>query len=127
MEQSQAVRDAALAFYRSLSSTDSATAIDEQTASDDAAALIIGTEDHEWISGRDACVAAFTEQAQAGLVIEPGDIQAYAEGTVGWIADRPTVVLPDGRRVPTRLMAIYRLEDGRWQQLASHLSVGGTD
>jgi hypothetical protein len=126
MEQSQAVRDAALAFYRSLSSTDSATAIAEQTTSDDAA-LLIGTEEDEWIAGRDACVAAFTEQAQAGVVIEPGDIQAYAEGTVGWIADRPTVVLPDGRRVPTRLTAVFRLEDGRWQQLASHMSVGGTD
>jgi SnoaL-like domain len=127
MEQSQAVRDAALEFYRSISSTDSETAISEQTTSDDDAALLIGTDEDEWVEGRQGCIAAFTEQAQAGVVVEPGDIQAYAEGTVGWIADRPTVVLPDGRRIRTRVTAVYRLEDGRWRQLASHMSVGGTD
>jgi len=52
MEQSQAVRDAALEFYRSISSTDSETAISEQTTSDDDAALLIGTDEAEWVEGR---------------------------------------------------------------------------
>jgi hypothetical protein len=127
MEDSQAVRDAALLFYRSLSSSDSDIPISEQVTSVDAAAIVIGTDEKEWVQGAQACIAAFTDQAQTGVKVEPGDVRAYVEGSIGWIVDRPTLVLLDGSRIPTRLSAVYRLEDGRWRHVTSHMSIGIAD
>jgi hypothetical protein len=81
--------------------------------SHDAAAFLIGTDETEWVTGAQACIEAFTKQAQAGITLEPGNIGAYAEGSIGWIADRPTVVLPDDEHIRTRLTAVFRFEDGR--------------
>jgi hypothetical protein len=127
MEDSQDVREAALQFYRSLSSPDSDIPFSEQVTSVDAAAILIGTDEKEWVQGAQACIAAFRDQARTGVRVEPGDIRAYAEESIGWIVDRPTVILLDGRRIPTRLTAVLRLEDGRWRHVTSHMSIGIAD
>ena len=43
--------------------------------------------------------------------MEAGDPRGYAEGALGWAADRPTFIIPGGPIIPTRLTAVLRLED----------------
>ena len=68
----------------------------------------------------------FTEQLTAvgGVSITPGEGRAYQEGTVGWIADRPTFTLPDGTMFSVRFTAVAHREDGQWKLVQAHTSVG---
>jgi class 3 adenylate cyclase len=50
-------------------------------------------------------------------------LQAWVEGSVGWVADRPTFVLPDGQELPLRLTAVFHLERGHWKMVQYHLSI----
>jgi hypothetical protein len=89
--------------------------------------LGIGTDPNEW--WKDAALsAAFKAQVKelhaAGMRFESGDIQAFSEGSVGWIADQPSLVLPNGERVEMRMTGVCRLEDGAWRMLQFHLSIG---
>ena len=54
--------------------------------------LAIGSDPAEWWAGHDAIVRAFEEQiGEMGTRrIEPGDLAAFVEGTVGWAVDRRT-------------------------------------
>jgi hypothetical protein len=46
---------------------------------------------------------------------------------MGWLADQPTFVLPDGSSFETRLTAVVRKEDGQWKLVHAHFSVGVPD
>ena len=45
-----------------------------------------------------------------GLRIEAGEgaTHGYEEGSLGWVADRPRAVLPDGYAISTRLSGVVR-------------------
>jgi hypothetical protein len=43
---------------------------------------------------------------------------------VGWGTDRPRFVFPDGSRLPTRLTAVLRHQDGDWKVVQLHFFVG---
>jgi hypothetical protein len=89
--------------------------------------LGIGTDPREWWAGtdlRDAFNTQPVEMHSAGLRFEPGDIQAFSEGTVGWFADRPVLKMPDAGEVPMRLSGVFRQEDGVWKMVQFHLSIG---
>ena len=62
-------------------------------------------------------------QVGAGVKVRGGDIQAYEEGSVGWIADRGAFILPDGSEAPFRLTAVFHKQDGEWRMIQSHASV----
>ncbi|HUF00996.1 MAG TPA: nuclear transport factor 2 family protein [Gaiellaceae bacterium] len=91
-------------------------------------ALVIGTDTDEWEVGRETWLDAFRQQmAQTqGVKLEPDDPVAYEEGSLGWGADRPTVVLGDAR-IPTRLSAVARREDREWRLVHVHLSLPAPD
>jgi hypothetical protein len=90
--------------------------------------LGIGTDPREWWAGSEAFRAAWNTQLPemhaAGLRFEPGDIQAFSEGSIGWFADQPTLKMPDGGEVPMRLSGVCRQEDGAWKMVQFHLSIG---
>ena len=52
-----------------------------------------------------------------------GDIVAYEEGTVGWVADCGAFVLPDGSVAPFRITAVFHRENGSWRLVQEHASV----
>jgi hypothetical protein len=60
----------------------------------------------------------------AGASIEPGDVKAFQEGTVAWLADQPTLTTPDGMRVSARITAVFLREDDDWKIVQSHFSMG---
>ena len=94
------------------------------SASDDA--LTIGTDAAEWWEGsqiRDrwrAQVEAFGGTARMTAT----RLRAFEDGDVGWVADEPQVVLPNGTTLPFRITAVFRREDGEWRMVQGHTSVG---
>lgn len=59
------------------------------------------------------------------MAIVPGDVRAYEEGPIGWVADNPTFEPAGaGVRIPGRFTAVARREDGKWKFVQAHTSVG---
>lgn len=86
--------------------------------------LMIGTSGEEWFEDREQLRGHF---AVPGLRIEPGDVRGYADGPTGWAVDTPRLVIPDGRFLATRLLAVLHHEDSAWKITAMHFSVGVPD
>jgi len=96
----------------------------DRHVSRDADVLLVGTDPDDWLEGEK--VGEFLKgeaEAMGGSVtISPG--VAFREGDVGWGTTRPTLTLPDGRRVSPRWSAVFRREDGEWKAVQIHASVG---
>jgi hypothetical protein len=90
--------------------------------------LGIGTDPREWWAGADALRAAWNTQLpemhRAGIRFEPGDIQAFSEGSVGWFAHQPTLKMPDGGELPARVTGVCHRENGAWKLVQFHFSIG---
>lgn len=85
--------------------------------------VFIGTDPDEWFEDVASVRSLLEAQAGAGVQVEHGSPVAYEEGTVGWVADRGSFVLPDGTKVPFRITAVFRREDGDWRLVQEHASV----
>lgn len=88
--------------------------------------VAVGSDPDEWWQGHDRIVAAIRSQGEAlrGTRVEGSDPVAYAQGDVGWVADQPTLILPDGTRVAFRVTATAVRVDGAWRFVQWHGSVG---
>lgn len=127
MQKSAAVCEAMVRFYDRFSAGDVAGFADMITAWE--GAFVIGTDPQQWEDGRETWIAGYESQISQipGLRLAAGDLRGYAEGSLGWAADRPTFVLPDGTAIPTRLTAVLHQEDGQWKLVNAHFSVGVPD
>ena len=127
MQRSAEVEEAVRRLYERFSADDVAGF--ERELSRESDGMVIGTGPTEWYDGRDAWVAAYAEQIAAipGIRIEAGPVRGWEDGEVGWAADRPTFVLPDGTAIPVRLTAVLRREDGEWRPVQAHFSFGVPD
>lgn len=98
--------------------------------SDDDSVLRIGTDSEEWWTTKTAVVGMFRQQFEEAdgvsyaAAIEPGDIGAYEEGTIGWVQDQPTFVMPNGVSMKGRITFVFRLEGISWRIIQMHLSFG---
>lgn len=123
MKESDEVRDVVLQFYERMSAGDVEGT--SATIDDDPEAFVIGTQ--RIGSGREAWMSSVTENAEAGVVFMAGAIRAWQEGDFGWAVDEPTIVLPDGTGVPTRMTAVLRRERDGFRLLHQHYSVAVPD
>jgi len=88
--------------------------------------LTIGTDAAEWWEGaqiRDRWLAQLAAGA-SGARMTATRLRAHEEGDVGWVADEPQVVLPDGTRLTMRSTAVFHREDGEWRLVQGHSSLG---
>jgi ketosteroid isomerase-like protein len=87
--------------------------------------LVIGTDPNEWWAGFDTLARIYKTQwaEMGGVQIKAGGLQAFAEGTVGWVADRATLQAL-GQEIPVRLTAVFHQEDGEWKIVQHHISIG---
>jgi class 3 adenylate cyclase len=96
--------------------------------SDDPGLLIIGTDPGEWASGlstvRAIGEAQNPEHEEAGSTIELDHVEAYCEGTVGWVAFRATARSKNAEPAELRYTAVAHLERGVWRFVQGHLSQG---
>jgi len=95
----------------------------EEFLSTEEGSLGVGTDPREWWAGADAVRAAWSNQIPemyaAGIRFEPGEIQAFSEGTVGWFAHQPSVKMPDGGEMAARMTGVCRQEQGAWRIVQS--------
>jgi len=88
--------------------------------------LAIGTDAEEWWTGYADIVRVFKAQLQEvqGFQILADSPLAYRDGSIGWVAGRPMLRLPDGREVPLRLTAVFQEEPDGWKIVQWHFSTG---
>jgi len=123
MEASPELRALMLGFYEALANGDTSFFDRHFSAGD--AARGVGTDPEEWWQGS-RVAAAWREQLKAmggSMPLVAGEPEAYAEGTVGWVADRPTLELQGGA-VRVRLTAVFHQEEGEWKLVQVHGSLG---
>ena len=122
MNRSTEVRNAVLRLYESMGTGD-VSAI-ERLFSCQSGVLAIGTDPNEWWAGHDTIVEAFKAQLQGSGTrkVEPGDLNAFAEGSVGWAADRRTMRLANGKELTIRETFLFHQEDGDWKLVQFHAS-----
>ena len=88
--------------------------------------LAIGTDPSEWWSGYDTIAKVFKAQLKevSGFQVLADAPMAYCDGSIGWVAGRPIVKLPDGTEIPIRLSAVFQLEPEGWKIVQWHSSMG---
>lgn len=79
-------------------------------------ALCIGSDEEEWMYGKDVIVplmrAQMAEMSAAGISVTGGEPITAEHGEMVVVADRPTVHLPDGSSATVRTTLAGRLVDG---------------
>jgi hypothetical protein len=93
MQRSESVARAMQRLYDSFTANDLDEFTDFITEEDDT--LAIGTAPHEWHTGRAKWLQEF---GMPGVQLRGGDIVAWEEGSIGWVADRPTSCSPTAAR-----------------------------
>jgi adenylate cyclase len=123
MKPSNEVRNAVPGLYESMGMGDVGAI--ERLFSCQSGVLVIGTDPNEWWAGHDAIVEAFKAQLQESGTrkVDPGDLNAFAEGSVGWAADRRTMRLASGKEITIRETFLFHQEDGDWKLVQVHASV----
>lgn len=88
--------------------------------------LAIGTDPAEWWTGYATITGVFEAQLKEmdGIQILANTPQAYCDGSIGWVADQPTLKLPDGTEMPFRLTAVFQKEQDGWKIVQWHVSMG---
>ena len=88
--------------------------------------LAIGTDLTEWWAGYPTIARVFRAQLEetGGIEVLADSPQAYREGSIGWVAGRPTVRLPDGTEILVRLTGVFRKEQDGWKIVQWHFSTG---
>ena len=88
--------------------------------------LAIGTDPSEWWDGYDTIVRVFKAQLKevADFQIMADTPHAFCDGSMGWVAGRPTLKLPDGTEMPFRLTLVFQKEPNGWKIVQWHSSIG---
>ena len=85
----------------------------------------LGADPSEWCADAAAILKAAEAEASDGIRFVPGEIQAWCEGSVGWVvAPDARFQLPDGREGSLRYTGVYRLEERAWRLVQGHWSIG---
>jgi SnoaL-like domain len=128
MQRSAGVRDGILRFYERFSAGEGAEFGEGLAQAEGLSVIGIGPgEGHD---DRDDWISTYAQMMQGEMAdtrLEGRDPRAYEEGSLGRGVDEPHFVFPDGSRLPTRLTAVLRQEDGEWKVVHLHFSVGVPD
>ena len=92
----------------------------------DPCVISIGSDATEWAEGHEEIMRLFRAsgpEGELGVTVGLDDVAAFREGSVGWAAGHGYFEI-EGERVPVRLTAVLREEDGEWKTVQSHASIG---
>jgi hypothetical protein len=124
MERSAELEQLTWELYDAVSTGD--TAFFERRLSRSESCVVIGTAPGEWWDDYRSALESIREQMEAvgdAVDLVAGDVRAYREGDVGWVADRPTFSL-GGVDVACRHTSVFVREDGEWRIVQHHFSIG---
>lgn len=113
-------------IFAAINARDTATFLNLHA--DEPGVLFIGSDPKEWWAGYQTLspivAAQMSEFETGGLTFDVGEIDAYSEGTVGWVAGRPTLLFTDGSTSSLRFTGVLHLDRGVWRFVQWHLSAG---
>ena len=123
MEPSAELKNAVLRLYDAMAAGD-VSAIERLFSRRDGV-LAIGSDPAEWWAGHDAIVRKFEAQLlETGTRrIDPGELSAFVEGTVGWAVDRRTMLLRNDKELTVRETTVFHREEGEWKIVQFHASL----
>ena len=124
MEPSEALKELYLECCQAQSSGD--YSFFERHFSQKDGVLAIGTDPKEWWADYATITKVFKAQLEetGGFEILADTPLAYSEGSIGWVAGRPTLKLPDGTETRVRLTAVFQKEHDDWKIVQWHVSTG---
>ena len=124
MERSTAIEARTREVYAALQSGDGAAV--SRLYSNQDGVLLIGTDPEEWWRGHDTIAKIWETQLGeiGGIGVENADPRGYEAGDVGWMADRPTLVIGGEMRIPLRTTCVFARENGEWKIAQWHASIG---
>jgi SnoaL-like domain len=127
MNRSQELEELTRELYRAVSNGDAS--FFESRLSRGASCVVIGTAPDEWWEDGTTALDAIRKQMQtAGDAVEvvAGDVRAWSEGDVGWVADRPTFRI-GGVEVRCRHTSVFARDQNDWRIVQHHFSIGVTN
>jgi ketosteroid isomerase-like protein len=88
--------------------------------------IAIGTDPSEWWAGYDTIAKVFKTQLKemGGTQVLADTPYAHSDGSIGWVAGKPTIKLSDGTEIPARLTAVFQKETEGWKIVQWHFSLG---
>ena len=123
---SEELRSFLLRLYAAMEDRDLQTF--REMFSSSAQLLIAGSDPAEWFTGSSGVDVFFAQVMELPVVrIEPGDIQSFSCGTVGWVADQPILRFPDGEEDGKRVTAVLTIEKGHWRVIQWHAATPVTN
>lgn len=127
MEQSMELKALMLQAYKALAQGD--TSFFERYVSQADGMVAIGTDPDEWWAGKATFSKVLKTQLEeaGGFVLIANGLQAYSEGSVGWVADRPKMSLPGGTEISLRLTVVFHKENSDWKIVQWHISAGASN
>lgn len=115
MHASSGVADALATFFARNASGDVSTF--DEVVSREEVVLAIGSAAREWFAGQEAVRGAYGLE---GVLIDPGEIEAWENGDTGWAVARPLFSIPDGPSFRLRFTAVFVQERGGWKLIHLH-------
>lgn len=94
--------------------------------SERAETIFVGTDPEEWWVGRTEIDPALRDllTTTGGIDLVHGSPRAFRHESMAWLADCPSVLLPNGTAIPVRLTAVALEEEAGWRFVQVHLSIG---
>ena len=123
MEQSDELKELTLRYLNARANGDFAFIESHLSQSD--GITYLGSGPDEWWTGHDTIVATIKANMArdvGGVTLLAEEPVAYSEGTVGWVAERFKLKLPNGVEMPLMFTAVFRKEEGEWKVVLGHLS-----
>lgn len=120
METSIELKKVVLGFYESMSKGDISAV--EDIFSRQVGVLAIGSDPTEWWADYDTIVGAFKAQLHevGAIQIQAGEIDAFVEGSVGWVYERRTTKA--GKGLSLRHTFVFHKENEKWKIVQLHVS-----
>lgn len=124
MDRSPELEDLTRQLYEAVTNADAA--FFERYLSRGESCVVIGTAPREWWEDYAAALDSIRKQmASVGEAVEllAGDVRAYCEGEVGWVADQPTLKLGSVAAL-CRHTSVFVREGDEWRIVQHHFSIG---
>ncbi len=122
MQEDPELKEAVLDWYKAWNTGDVDSIL--QMRAFGPGSVVIGTDPEEWWESPEQLAQVVRAAHEGGLSFRPGKVEAYREGEFGFVADRPTFILPEGKERAARHTAVLRKEADGWKFLQAHYSFG---
>lgn len=123
MIQSPELKSLILQLYGALLD-EKAAEVAQELFSTEEGFLSLGSGPNEWWQNAEIIRHGYRERVKAGgSEVRVLQMEAFHEGTVGWVVDRVVLKTPDGDEFPVRHTYIFHQQEEHWKIVHAHYSL----